>query len=281
MLVEAYPTETGHSGYRTWQHALFYLSVDGYALGIWVVGVRRATRYVEKVQNSWARAALWLVIVGSAAMALGVDAVSLLQQSVRAANPHAHLSVLHTIYSTGQLAGQVLLALGLALAPIASLMVGIKKSHERRLRATYTTKMEPVWQVLAAEFPHITLVGSDRSADSEERFEKVTAEITDGLSELSRDCPEPESDTRDPEFAATVIEDGLARRVERRQQRWSDDGPEDLGPPYPTIEPEFGYDWRARSRWMIGVSNALVKRGAIRKDTEKNGWIPAHSSIGS
>jgi hypothetical protein len=60
----------GHQwAYRSWQHAVFYLAVDGYALTVWLVGVRRAAVLGRRLTNPLARTAFWLVIVGSAGMA--------------------------------------------------------------------------------------------------------------------------------------------------------------------------------------------------------------------
>ncbi|AHH95946.1 MAB_1171c family putative transporter [Kutzneria albida] len=239
--------------YRSWQHAVFYLSVDGYALAVWFVGVRRASALRRRLRHPWARAAFWLVIVGSAGMALGVDAISLVQQTIRAFAPRADLELFHTMYSTGQLGGQLLLALGLALAPLATAFVSVRTRYDRALRARYSRRMTPLWRVLVAEFPYIAL-----DHGGEEAFETITVEITDGLAELARDCPGVRGDTSVPGIAAGVIAEALDRRG-------SADGQTE--PPYPRIEPDFP-DWRGRARWMIGVSEELTKRGVIREDDE-------------
>ena len=126
--------------YRSWPHALFYLAIDGYALTVWFVGVRRAAAMRRRLTNPLARTAFWLVIVGSAGMALGVDLVSLIQQAIRPFAPTANLEPLHTAYSTGQLGGQLLLALGLALAPLAGLVARIGRRRDRALQARYARR---------------------------------------------------------------------------------------------------------------------------------------------
>ena len=241
--------------YRSWQHAVFYLAIDGYALTVWFVGVRRAAAMRRRLANPLARTAFGLVIVGSAGMALGVDLVSLIQQSIRPFAPTANLEALHTAYSTGQLGGQLLLALGLALAPLAGLTAAIRRRHDRALRARYSRRLTPLWRLLTAEFPHIALphTGND--------FERVTVEITDGLAELARYCPEPVGDTRDPAVAAEVIATALASREA------------DTQPPYPRIEPDFP-DWQARARWMVAVGDALRKDQVHGRAGIRAGHVP-------
>src|SRR5206468_3071864 len=151
----------------------------------------------------------------------------------------ANLEALHTAYSTGQLGGQLLLALGLALAPLAGLATTARGRYDSVLRARYARRMAPLWRLLVDEFPHIALRHSGND------FERITVEITDGLAELARYCPEP-ADTRDPAVAAAVIADALNRR--------------ETEPPYPRIEPDFP-DWQARARWMVAVGDRLRKEG--------------------
>jgi hypothetical protein len=249
------------AAYRSLRQVVFYLSVDGYALAVWFVGVRRAIALRRNLRHPWARAAFWMVIVGSAGMALGVDAVSLIQQSIRAFSPRANLEPLHTAYSTGQLGGQLLLALGLALAPLATVIVTLRTRYDQALRARYSRRMTPLWQVLTTEFPYIALNHENRDEKrGDDEFERITVEITDGLAELARDCPDSPGDTHDPVVAAGVI----ASALERRRNRSADAEAE---PPYPRIEPDFT-DWRDRARWMIEVGDELTKRVGIRKDDE-------------
>lgn len=239
--------------YRSWQHALFYLAVDGYALTVWFVGVRRAVGMRRQLTNPLARTAFWLVIVGSAGMALGVDLVSLIQQAIRAFAPTANLELLHTAYSTGQLGGQLLLALGLALAPLAGGVAGLRRRHDRALRARYSRRLVPLWQRLTDAFPHIALQHSGND------FERLTVEITDGLAELARHS-RPAGDTRDPAVAAEVIAGALTN-------------PAEPDPPYPRIEPDFP-DWRARARWMIAVGDRLRKDHEHGRTPLRAGHVP-------
>jgi hypothetical protein len=240
--------------YRSWPHAVFYLAVDGYALTVWFMGVRRAAALRRRLTNPLARTAFWLVIAGSAGMALGVDLVSLIQQAIRPFAPTADLEPLHTAYSTGQLGGQLLLALGLALAPLAGALAGIRRRHDRVRQARYSRRLLPLWRQLTDAFPHIALphAGND--------FERLTVEITDGLAELARYC-RPTGDTRDPAVAAAAIADALTRR---------DVEPE---PPYPRIEPDFP-DWRARARWMVAVGDRLRKDQEHGRTRLRAGHVP-------
>ncbi|MGI8311688.1 DUF6545 domain-containing protein [Saccharopolyspora hattusasensis] len=204
-------------------------------------------------------------------MALGVNAVPLIRQAIRAFAPHAKLEVLSTLYSTGQLGGQLLLALGLALAPLATAVVTVRTRYEQALRTRYTNEMHPLWQALTTEFPHIALdthhSSDKRSTDDD--FERISAEITDGLAELARDCPEPNGDPRDPVAAANTVEAALRRRAQARDARWAGDEPEPIEPPYPRLEPDFHGNWRRRAQWMIRLCDELTKRGAIRKELER------------
>jgi hypothetical protein len=259
--------------YQSWVNVVYYLSLDGYALITWFVGVRRAGALRRQLRHPWARAAFWMVIVGSAGMALGVDAISLIQQAIRAFTPRADLEVWHTLYSTGQLGGQILLAFGLALAPLATVIVAMRTRRDRTLRARYSRRMTPLWQVLTAEFPYIALDHSTGGkatggTGGDDEFERITVEITDGLAELARDCPPVSGDMRDPAAAATVISDAL----ERRRSRSDGEDADPAEPPYPRIEPDFP-DWHDRAQWMVGVGDELAKRQVIRGDDE-HGRVP-------
>lgn len=250
--------------FHDWERSAWYLAVSGYALTVWFVGVRRAMLLRRKLSHPWARAAFWLVILGSAAMTLGVDAVVLVRQGVRQLDTSFDPDLLTTLYSTGQLGGQFVLALGLALAPLATVFVRLRARYERRLRARYSRRMLPLWRALTAEFPYVALDGV-HTGRREDDFERVTTEITDGLSELARDCPQPSGDTRDPRAAAETIATGLNRRAEQRQAQWAGDDVSAPAPPYPRLEPDFP-DWRRRARWMMDVAAELRTRGVIGED---------------
>jgi hypothetical protein len=250
--------------YHDWERSAWYLAISGYALTAWFVGVRRAMVMRRKLRHPWARAAFWMVIVGSAAMTLGVDAVVLVRQAGRQFDTSFDPDFLTVLYSTGQLSGQFILALGLALAPLATIFVQLRARYERGQRARYSRRMQPLWRKLTAEFPYVALDGVHTGRE-EGDFERVTTEITDGLSELARDCPQPGGDVRDPHVAAKAIAAGLTRRAEQRQARWAGDDVPGAEPPYPRLEPDFP-DWRGRARWMAAVTADLHTRGVIGKD---------------
>ncbi|MGH3628733.1 MAG: MAB_1171c family putative transporter [Sciscionella sp.] len=279
VVYQTAPVGTWHhprlpEDYRTWRNTVFYLSVDGYSLAVWLIGVRRAGRYLRRLEHPWARAALLLVVTGSAALALGVDGVSLVRQVIGALFPQYEAHVFTVVYSTGQLGGQLLIALGLILAPMANATVAVWSRYDRVLRARYCRKLMPLWRLLAAEFPNIVLRAQgdhhaqlDRSGEDE--FENITDEITDGLSELARDCPKHTVDMRDLAVAADIVAAGFAQRAANRSARWASEDTQQPDPPYAWIEPEFHGSWRCRAQWMIGLGNELKKRGMIpQKDTE-------------
>ncbi|RSM81581.1 hypothetical protein DMH04_27255 [Kibdelosporangium aridum] len=244
--------------YYDWERTAWYLSVSGYALTVWFVGVRRALVLRRKLSQAWARAAFWIVIVGSAAMAIGVDGVVLVRQFGRQFDTKFDPDWLTSLYSIGQLGGQFVLALGLALVPLATIVVSMRARYENSVRARYSKRMLPLWRTLTAEFPYVALDGVDN-------FDRVTTEITDGLSELARDCPAPTGDIRDPQVAADAIAAGLLRRAEQRKAQWAGDDEAPAEPPYPRLEPDFP-DWRSRAQWMTAVTEHLRTRGVIGED---------------
>nr|WP_042197526.1 MAB_1171c family putative transporter [Kibdelosporangium sp. MJ126-NF4]CEL23025.1 hypothetical protein [Kibdelosporangium sp. MJ126-NF4]CTQ90164.1 hypothetical protein [Kibdelosporangium sp. MJ126-NF4] len=251
--------------YHDWERTAWYLAVGGYGLFAWFLGAFRAMAMRRKLTNPWARAAFWIVVVGAVAMALGVDAVVLIRQLGRQFNTKFDPDFLTEAYSIGQLGGQFVLALGLALAPLAAIVAGLRARYERRQRSRYTQRMLPLWQKLTEEFPHIAL-------DGDRDFDRVTTEITDGLSELARDCPPPDGDAHNPRVAADAIATGLARRDEQRNSQWAGDEADAPEPPYPRLEPDFP-DWRHRAEWMAAVADELRTRGVIRE--EKHESAPA------
>ncbi|RZQ59659.1 MAB_1171c family putative transporter [Amycolatopsis suaedae] len=248
----------------SWQRTLWYCAVSGYSLFAWFLGVRRALVLRRRLHHPWARAAFWIVGAGSAAMALGVNGVSLSRQLIRLVDPSFDPDLFTVLYSTGQLTGQFVLALGLALAPLATLFYRARARLDRGVRARYSRRLLPLWQRLTTEFTYIPL-RDVHTGQSGGDFERITTEITDGISELARDCPEPDGDIADPKVAAAVIADGLNRRAERRDARWAGDEDTLSEPPYPRLEPDFP-DWRSRARWMLAVSDELHERGVIGKD---------------
>lgn len=249
-----------------WERTAWYLSVGGYGLFAWFLGVRRAMVMRRKLSNPWARAAFWIVIVGAVAMALGVDAVVVIRQLGRQFDTSFDPDFLTSAYSIGQLFGQFVLALGLALAPLATIVAGVRARYERRQRARYSERLLPLWRTLTAEFPYVTL---DSDGSGTHSFDRVTTEITDGLSELARDCPHPDGDTRDPRVAADAIAAGLTRRARQREAQWAGEDDETAEPPYPRLEPDFP-DWRSRAGWMTEVAQELRTRGVIGEDEHES-----------
>ncbi|RZS44489.1 hypothetical protein EV193_101365 [Herbihabitans rhizosphaerae] len=243
--------------YQMWQRTLWYVSESGYSLTVWFVGIWRAVAIRRQLHHRWARAAFWLAAVGTAGMALGVNGISLSRQIIRQWDPKFDPDLFTNLYSIGQLSGQFILALGLALIPLAALFAKIRAAYDRRQRNRYARKMAPLWRTLTTEFPYVAL-----EAGTDDEFEKVTVEIADGLSELARDCDEPTGDMRDPAVAAGVIAVGLERRAARRDARWAGDDDAPAEPPYPRLEPDLP-TWRRRARWMIAVGEHLAKRGVI------------------
>ncbi|ALG11910.1 MAB_1171c family putative transporter [Kibdelosporangium phytohabitans] len=248
--------------FHDWERTAWYVSVGGYGLFAWFLGAFRAMAMRRKLTNPWARAAFWIVVIGAVAMAIGVDAVTLTRQLVRQFDTSFDPDWLTQTYSIGQLGGQFVLALGLALAPLAAIAAGLRTRYERRQRARYTERMLPLWRTLTTEFPYVALGG-------EHDFDRVSTEITDGLSELARDCPRPDGDPGDPRVAADAIAAGLTRRADRRQARdggqWAGDDLDTREPPYPRLEPDFP-GWRDRAEWMAKVADDLRTRGVIGED---------------
>ncbi|ONI90097.1 hypothetical protein ALI144C_03480 [Actinosynnema sp. ALI-1.44] len=252
--------------FHDWERTAWYVSVAGYGLFAWFLGAWRAMAMRRKLTNPWARAAFWIVVAGAVAMALGVDAVVLTRQLARQFDTSFDPDWLTQAYSIGQLGGQFTLALGLALAPLAAIAAGVRARYERRQRARYTQRMLPLWHTLTTEFPYVAL-------DGEHDFDRVSTEITDGLSELARDCPRPDGDPGDPHVAADAIATGLTRRAEQRRTRenaqWAGDGDTTHEPPYPRLEPDFP-DWRRRAEWMAAVADDLRTRGVIGEDKHES-----------
>lgn len=260
ILVEkTAPPGTWHSpripaDYRTWRNIAYYLLVDGYALVVWAMGALRALRYLRQLEHTWARAALVMVIVGTAGMAIGVDGVSLVRQALYIAFPGSKWPHLRTVYNIGRLGGQILLALGLALAPLATQAVRLREWQDKRLRSRSLQRIAPLWLLLTQEFPYVILRkegdGSDPSGWSSRSYDRAAAEVADGLARLAPYC-DPASDGRS---AADHVESALARRAAGPPGR----------PPFPRIEPDFGC-WQDRARWMADLSRELERRGVAER----------------
>ncbi|MGW0355795.1 MAB_1171c family putative transporter [Nocardia nova] len=235
--------------YLTWRNIVFVLSVDGYSLVVWLMGAVRASRYRRHVSYLWMRAALGLVIAGAIAMALGVDGISLLTPVAGGVIGHRP-EIFSMLYSIGQLGGQFALACGLSLIPIAGAVVGVLHRMDLVVRNWYARRLEPLWELLCAEFPYVRLSAADQST----AFVDVASEISDGLAELSRYAPMTTGDIRDPRTAAAAIRAGVECA---RQGDFAGTAPV---PPYSPLEPEFT-GWRQRARWMLQVSRELSHLG--------------------
>jgi hypothetical protein len=259
LVQKTAPPGTWHSpripaDYRTWRNIAYYLLVDGYALVVWTIGALRALRYLRQIEHAWARAALVLVMVGTAGMAIGVDGVGLVRQALYIAFPGSKWPYLRTVYNVGRLGGQILLALGLALAPLATQAVRLREWQDRRLRSRSLLRIAPLWLLLTQEFPHVILrkdgAGSGSSAWRSRSYDRAAAEVADGLARLAPYC-DPASDGRS---AADQVENALARRAA---------GPPGRAP-FPRIEPDFGC-WQDRARWMADLSRELERRGVAER----------------
>jgi hypothetical protein len=280
MLVVAMtaPPGTWHSprlpeDYRTWQNIVFYLSSSGYTFAIWILGTIRALRYLRRLVHPWARTAVTLVVLGTAAMEVGVDAISLLRQLLYIVYPGSKWPLLKDLYNIGRLGGQIILAAGLAAAPLAALVPRARDSLDGVRKRRYTRRLQPLWQRLTDEFPYIVLPHPHdalqrRQTSVHARFELLISEITDGLAHLAPYYPPDHADpagVSDPHQAAVTIDHALRARAEARRVRWAGGERETALPPYPKIEPDFA-GWRDRARWMAEVGHELDRtRSADRR----------------
>lgn len=262
--VTIVPDGPPHTHYRAWQYLLFNAIVGIYPLVTFLIGGWRAKQHLRQITYPWTRAALWLVILGAAAMAIGVNAVGMVKDTIHYITLQHHIPYTHTLYSIGQLGGQLLLTIGFPLAPLATRIASLRDRSEGIVQKRYARRIRPTWQRLSNEFPHIRLEQPEHETPTNGAdFHTITAEITDGLAELARDAPHPERDTRDPIVAAELVTAALQRRHRRRVAHLAGDGPEPPEPPYPRIEPDFDGSWRERARWMVTLTDELQKRNAL------------------
>jgi hypothetical protein len=250
--------------YRTWQNVVFYLSNSGYTFAIWILGTVRALRYLRRLAHPWARAAVTLVVLGTAAMEIGVDGIVLLRQFLYIVYPGSKWPLLADLYNIGRLGGQIILVVGLAAAPVAALVPRARDALDGVRKRQYTRRLQPLWQRLTDEFPYIVLPHPQddrelRQPNAHARFELLISEITDGLAYLAPYCP-PDSASgggvSDPYRAAYTIDFALTARAEARRVRWAGGEQETPLPPYLKIEPDFA-SWRGRARWMAEVGHEL------------------------
>jgi len=266
LMFLALKTGTWHSpripaDYRTWQNLLFYLSVDGYPLAVWILGTCRAVGSLRRFVHVWAQVAVFTVIVGVSAMVIGVDGVSLLRQGLYIAFPGSKWPSLRTWYNVGRIGGQILLSGGLVIVPLATAVGCMKDRVDLRLKKYYLDELAPLWSRLTTVFPEVMLpVKWDELGGAEARFERMTTEITGGLAELAPYCSHYSTAglTR-PHQAAVVISEALAKVEQNQRSRWAGELYEPHFPPYSSIEPEFGVRWRKRAGWMANVGRKLEK----------------------
>lgn len=236
----------------------FVVSCYGYALVMFGLGAGRAVRYLGRLRHVWARSGVLLVTIGGAAMSIGVDVTELVRYGVLGVvAPGLRPPWMSDFYNVGRVGGQIVLAIGLGLVPLATLIVRARARLDRRRRARLERAMRPLWELMATEFPWLVLPGPRNQSD----LARTTTEITDGLARLAtfvHHSPEDVS-TRTP---ADLVVEALAQRSEaRRASGDSRAEPEAAEPPYPQLEPDFGEDWRARARWMVELGQELERRG--------------------
>ncbi|WP_098960967.1 MAB_1171c family putative transporter [Pseudonocardia sp. N23] len=274
LVTKTAPPGTWHTpripeDYRTWRNIVFYLSVDGYCMVIWVLGTWRALAYLRQLKHRWARIAVAAVIAGATGMVLAVNGISLLRQGLYIAFPGSTWPALRTYYNIGRLGGQVLLAAGLAAVPLAALLPRLWDRIDEMAKRRYVRQMTPLWERLTSDFSYVVLpefAGETASRRATVRFERMTAEITDALAELAPYCShESPSGLADPQEAAAAIDAALTRVAEDRAARWAGAGYEPRMPPYPMLEPDFGSRWRAQAQWMIRVGQSLPPSPDVRE----------------
>lgn len=231
----------------------------GYALTMYGIGAGRALRYLHRLRHRWARAGVLLATIGGAAMSIGVDVTELVRYIVLPlVTPGVRPPWMSDFYNVGRVGGQIVLALGLSLVPLATVVVRLRARKDRKRREKLERAMYPLWRVLTEEFPWLVLPGNDLERD----FTRTSTEITDGLARLSTYVH------RSPELAANLpavdlVVEALAHRRDGRSAAAEAAETAPAQPPYPQLEPDFGSDWRARAQWMVDLSRELERRGAI------------------
>lgn len=277
LVVHTAPPGTWHTprlpqDYRGWRNIVYYLSVDGYALAVWALGAYRGVRYLRALQHGWSKIGLGLVLVGTAGMALGVDGVSLVRQVLYVAVPGSHWPALRIVYNSGRLGGQILLAVGLLSAPLAGQLVAVRCRYDRAVERRLQRRLAPLWRLLADELPGVALpaapdqTGAAAGGVRPPGFGRATAEISDGLAQLSTYLQLPADDPgdRSPATVADLVVTALARHratTARRHVGVPAPPGDDLAAGRPRLEPDFGVDWRRRGRWMAQLSRQLHARG--------------------
>jgi hypothetical protein len=247
--------------FRSWYSAGYDVISIGYVLTISTVGIIRAIRYRRALEHLWLRRALWLVIVGAAAMSFGVNVCAAIIGALHAllgpAGPHKFLP-LDILYGVGQLGGQTALAAGLVLPTLAEAVTTLGRARDRNLRRRYKHQMTYLHESVVTAFPYIVLPSHDPPETSHDHdFARATSEIADGLAQLSPYYP-PRGQHGDGHDAG-VTEPGEAARIVHAALDSHAAGGRAASAPYARIEPDFR-GWRDRARWMSQVSQSLNQR---------------------
>lgn len=263
--------------YCTLRNAVYFAGACGYPLIIWAVGTSRAIRYFRILNHFWARMAVLGVIIGTGLMVLGVNGVSLIRQTLYVVYPGSQWPVLRDWYNAGRISGQIILALALGIAPLASYGRRLQDWVDDRRRARYRRQLEPLWRRLMTEFPQLALPTAGRSGASDDSaaapdFERMMIEISDGLAHLAQyqRQPVPVEQLHDTRRTAAAIAAALERRARQRSVRWAEDPDPLLEPPYSLLEPDFGANWRERASWMARLQQDLDKVASGRDSGDES-----------
>lgn len=259
VVAAARPSDAPRTpGYwASWENYGFTLTSYGYALFLYVLGTMWAVSYLRRIRHRWLRAAVQLVAVGGGAMSVGVDLITMVRSLILyVLFPGVKYPGLSVLYNTGRLGGQLLLAGGLLLAPIAATVYRARQRRDARRQAEFAASLERLWTRLIAEFPFVVL----SSEKLERSFDRRTSEIADGLSLLAPYVPIDKriGGDRSAGGSADMITAAFAARAAARakgdvEDAWNEG-------PYPALEPDFGTDWRRRAEWMRQLSSELEAR---------------------
>lgn len=239
---------------------LFVITCYGYALVMFGLGAGRAAQHLRRLRHRWARAGVLLVTVGGATMSIGVDLTEMVRYILLpVVAPGVRPSWMSDFYNSGRVGGQILLAIGLALVPLATLIVRVRAQQDRRRRAQLEREMRPLWQLVATEFPWLVLPST---TSLKRDLARTTTEVTDGLARLATYIDRTPEDAASCSTADLIVE-ALQRRDEQRTLVGGASTAVPAEPPHPQLEPDFGADWRTRAQWMVDLSQELERRGAM------------------
>jgi hypothetical protein len=261
--------------FSPWQRVTYDAVSDLYAVGAGAVGLTRAVRYIREVDHRWSKIGLGVFTTGAAAMIVGVDGSATTIDTLRGVLEHQppRFPVLDAIYHVGLHGGQILLACGLVVTTVSDVVFRVGSVYDARIRARLLPGLDPLWERLTHEFPFIVL-DEMHDDDPDERgpadtdpTERRIEEISDGLTRLGPYAHGLRSrhGVRWCRQAARVVHDALRLIENERQVRWAGGYSEPLEPPYLPIEPNFR-SWRARVRWMRGVSRELARIDSGRRE---------------